>query len=220
MLFRSGIDVIMFDPVGYGKNKQFYQYDRIEYTNQIQSVQTRTYKSKTIFGFSTTTAPALIAADRGLFDKVIIHSPSIRKDPKYYTKHDDVFSTSVDRLKTERIAKISDKLIPKPNRINGWEEKLITVIGKTEWKVPASVVYDINNYYPKHGKYGFNPINIKSFLSIIGEYDYEITTGGYELCKSIFPDMEEVIIPNSTHFSMWENNYEKTVNTIIEYCKR
>ena len=219
--FRErGIDVYFFEPAGYGDNKEFFAYDRIGYADQIERAAENLtgYETRTILGFSTSTAPALIAGERGLFDNIIIHSPSLRKDRKYFVKHGETFDTGIERLKTERLAKISDKLIPEPNRVIGWEERILNVIGKSEWSVPAMPVYDISNYYPLNGRYGFNPNNVPPILSIIGEYDYECTTGGYELFKSLFPKTEEVIIPNSTHFSMWENNYPTTCRVIANWC--
>ena len=154
-----------------------------------------------------------------IFNKVIIHSPVIRKDPKYFVPHGEVLDVSIDKLIQNRIGNISDKLIPKPNRVDGWKEKILSVIGKTEWKVPAKVVHDVGNYYPKRNNTGFNPNSVPPILSIIGEYDYEITTGGYALFKDYFPNIKEVIIPNSTHFSMWENEYKMTLHTVRDYVQ-
>ena len=220
-LFSQGIDVIMFDPVGYGNSNSFYPYDRVAYAKQIlEATETlpNKYETKTIFGFSTSTAPALIASQE-YFNKVIIHSPVIRQDPKYFVPHQEVMDVSIDKLIQNRIGNISDKLIPKPNRVEGWKEKILSVIGKTEWKVPAKVVHDVGNYYPKRHSNGFDPSKVPPILSIIGQYDYEITTGGYTLFKKYFPNIEEVIIPNSTHFSMWENEYRITLQAIRDYVK-
>lgn len=220
-LCSQGIDVIMFDPVGYGNSKAFYSYDRICYARQIIEATKeikKNYQNKVIFGFSTSTAPALIASQE-YFNKVIIHSPVIRKDPKYFVPHGEVLDVSIDKLIQNRIGNISDKLIPKPNRVDGWKEKILSVIGKTEWKVPAKVVHDVGNYYPKRNNTGFNPNSVPPILSIIGEYDYEITTGGYALFKDYFPNIKEVIIPNSTHFSMWENEYKMTLHTVRDYVQ-
>lgn len=217
---QSGIDVVLFDPVGYGKSEHFYPYDRVAYAQQIHSVVSsikKQYESKTIFGFSTTTAPALIASQT-YFDKVIIHSPALKTDRKWFVIHDAEFNTGIEKLKTERLAKISDRLIPKPNRIDGWEERILSTIGKSEWKVPAQVVYDINNYWVMHRNHGFSPDRIPPILSIIGEYDYESTTGGYSEFRKVFTDVQEVIIPESTHFSMWENQSCRTRAEMVKYC--
>lgn len=220
---EAGIDVIMFDPAGYGTSPEFFNYDRTEYADQIEMMvkmisNDKKYETKTILGFSTSTAPALIAAERGLFDKVILHSPSIRNDKKYYVKHDAEFNTGIEKLKKERLEKISDKLIPNPNRIDGWEERILEVVGKYTWKVPAQVVYDINNYWVDHKTNGFDPSKITAdILAIRGEFDYECTTGGYDEFKKLFPNCTEVVIPNSTHFSMWENSSSITRLEMIKF---
>lgn len=206
-IFKSGIDVCFFDPVGYGENKEFYQYDRIGYADQIETAIkkiTKKYLSKTIVGFSTSTAPALIAAERKLFDKTIIFSPCIRMDKAYYVKHGDKFETSIEKLKRDRLAKISDRLMKQPYRYENWEQSLIEVIGKTEWVVPAKIVYDVTNYWVENNKNGFDHRKISNVFSIVGQYDYEITTGGYSRFKDLFPSLQEYVVPNSSHFSMWE----------------
>lgn len=217
----QGIDVALFDPVGYGNSKAFYPYDRLGYAQQILEAARslpKKYRNKTIFGFSTSTAPALIASSH-FFNKVIIHSPVLRQDPKYFVPHGEVLDVSIDKLITNRIANISDKLIPKPNRVDNWKEKILSVIGKTEWKVPAKVVYDVGNYYPKNSRNGFNVDFVPPILCIVGQYDYEVTTGGYDLFKKYFTETKEVIIPNSTHFSMWENEYKITLHAVRDYAK-
>jgi pimeloyl-ACP methyl ester carboxylesterase len=217
--YDAGIDVILFDPVGYGNSKQFYEYDRIGYARQIHNVTsklTKPYKTKTVLGFSTSTAPAIIASQT-YFNKVIIHSPAFRSNRKYFVKHEEVYETNIDKLKSERIGKISDKIIPKPNRIEGWEERILEVIGKREWSVPGKVVRDISNYWVLRGNHGFNPAKVPPILSIIGEYDYEMTTGGYTEFRSAFPNLQEVIIPESTHFSMWENQSHRTRAEVIQW---
>jgi pimeloyl-ACP methyl ester carboxylesterase len=220
-IVEAGVDVILFDPVGYGDSHEFFNYDRIEYANQIESAMaevTKQYKTKTIFGFSTSTAPALVAASRGLFDKVIIHSPSIRNDKKYYVKHGEKFETGIKKLKTERLEKISNKLMENPFRLDGWEESIIDAMGGEEWVVPAQVVYDINNYWVDHGDNGFDASKVPPILAIKGEFDYESTTGGYDEFMKLFPEAQEVEIPYSTHFSMWETTSAITRLEMIKYC--
>jgi pimeloyl-ACP methyl ester carboxylesterase len=216
------IDVIHFDPVGYGKSKEFRSYDRIDFAKQIKEVTdkiTKSYKSKTILGFSSTTAPALISSEQGFFDRVIIHSPCVRDENRFYTPHSLRFDSSMEKLKTERIAKISDALIPIPNKLDGWEQSVIDVVGSDKWSVPASVVYDINNFWAQNGYHGFDPKKTPPILVVKGEYDFEMTGGGYDVFKRLFPNFIEKTIPNSTHFSMWENNSYITRNVIVEYCK-
>jgi hypothetical protein len=56
-------------------------------------------------------------------------------------------------------------------------------------------------------------------LAIISEYEVETPVSHQGLFLSMFPDTQLVSIPNSTHFSMWENECAVTRNFIIEYCK-
>jgi pimeloyl-ACP methyl ester carboxylesterase len=219
---ESGIDVILFDPVGYGNSKDSYPYNRNGYAEQIKTATNTIHKEyicKTLFGFSSTTAPALISGKHGgFFDKVIIHSPCIRNEDRYFIHHGLVFSTNMHRLKEERISKVSDRLIPKSNKIDNWDKSVIDVIGKDSWEVPSQVVYDINNFWFYHKQHGFDPSEVSPIMVINGEYDFEVTGGGYDVFKSLFPSFVERIVPNSTHFSMWENNSNITREYIINYC--
>ena len=139
---EAGIDIILFDPKGFGNSQEFASYDRIEYANQINYItdQLEDYTNKVIFGFSSSTAPALIAGEYGYFNKTIIHSPCIRIEPHFLTQYDLIFKSNIEILKKERLEKYSDKLIPRPNRICGWEKSIIDVVGH-EWTAPGPVSY-------------------------------------------------------------------------------
>ena len=130
-----------------------------------------------------------------------------------------LFRSGIEKLKQERIAKMSDRLIPKSNKIEGWDNAVVKVVGDDKWCVPARVVFDINNYWVFNKSHGFNPEKTSPILVINGEYDFEVTSGGYDVFKRMFKNFKEVIIPNSTHFSMWENNSHITRKEIIDYIK-
>jgi pimeloyl-ACP methyl ester carboxylesterase len=221
---QGGLDVILFDPVGYGNSKEFYNYTRKEFADQINDVTnelTKKYKNKVIFGFSTTTAPALLSIERGYFNKIIIQGPSIRNNASMIIKHDEVFQSNIDKLFIERIQNHSDKLIGKSTKLPGIKQSIVDVVG-THWKAPAKIVYDINNYWSNnYGQPGFKPSD-REILSIIGEYDYESLgpENGYNSFKRSFPNYLEIIIPNTTHFSMWEMNCTLTRDSIINYSKK
>lgn len=223
---EAGIDVILFDPKGYGNSTVFENYDRIEYAKQITSVTdkiVKEYKTKTIFGFSTSTAPALIAGHNAYFNKIIIHSPVIQENPEFlpnYNKTQEILKVNLIKLLTERIANVSDTLIPKSNKIEGWVES-VKIISGGSWTAPYQTVYDIQTYWTYKKQHDLIFDNNVSILSIVGEYDNEIqlSVDGYKRFKNFFPNCEEVIIPNSTHFSMWENNCKITRNSMIEFIK-
>lgn len=217
---EEGIDVIHFDPVGYGKSTEFYDYDRMGFAEQIAaatSTITKQYKSKTILGFSSTTAPALIASQK-FFDRVIIHSPCVRMTDKFYVEYSGPFITNIEKLKQERIAKVSDKLVSESKKLPNWDKAVVDVIGTTHWQVPSKVVNDINNYWKDNGTNGFTPNKVPPILAILGEFDYEATTGGFETFLQLFQTATVTVIPDSTHFSMWENNSPQTRRVIIDWC--
>lgn len=227
--YESGLDVILFDPVGYGKSKEFYNYSRIEYAQQIKSVTdtlSKDYVTKTILGFSTSTAPAAMASTLGYFNQLAFHSPCIRTSDKFMP-FDETYTTSIENLKNIRLKQFGDRIIPKTNRVVNWEESILEVL-KTNtsfkdgyWSVPGQVVRDIENYYAVNKTLGFDIERIpKNVLSIHGQYDFEMMKFGNEVLINTRPNLQVVVVPNSTHFSMWENEYKITVDTIISFCKQ
>jgi len=90
------------------------------------------------------------------------------------------------------------------------------------WRVPGQMVTDRINYWINHKSNGFDIAKIsliKPILAIISEYEVETPVSDQGLLLSLFPDTQIVTVPNSTHFSMWENECAVTRNFIIEYCK-
>lgn len=226
---EAGIDVILFDPIGYGKSTDFYQYDRIHYANQIKYVTdtiTKQYKSATVLGYSSSSPVALCSAQDRFFNKVILIGPNIVNRTDGLTNI-DIFQTNIELLKQKRLKEVSEKIIPKSNRLPNWEESLIEII-KTNtrydngnWSVPGQIVTDRINYWVEHKSNGFDVDRIslmKPILAITGEYEVETPVSEQGLLLSLFPDTQIVTIPNSTHFSMWENDCAKTREFIIQYC--
>ena len=230
---EAGIDVILFDPVGYGKATDYYPYDRISYSDQIKKVTdtiTKKYETKTILGYSTSTAPALCNTMYGFFDKIIIKGPGMVYEVDEPIIHGKDFITNVQNLKTSRLAEISDRIIPKTNRLENWEESLNDVLSSSttynngDWRVPGQIVFDRRNYWVEHKEHGFDINKVPPMIIIHGEYDFESIgnneqIGAVSYVTKLFPNATVKVVPNSTHFSMWENECAVTRNFIIEYCK-
>ena len=228
---EAGIDVILFDPIGYGKSTDFYQYDRVDYAKQIKDVSdtiTKQYKSATLLGFSSSSPVALCSAQDKFFNKVILVGPNLtNKSDDGYLPELEKFQTNIETLKQKRLKEISEKLIPKSNRLPNWEESLLEIV-KTNtsydgnnWYVPGQIVNDRINYWVNHKSNGFDVDKIsliKPILAIISEYEFETPISHQGLFLSMFPDTKIVTVPNSTHFSMWENDCAKTREFIIQYC--
>lgn len=228
---EAGIDVMLFDPIGYGKSTDFYQYDRLDYARQIKAVTdtiTKKYESKTVLGYSSSSPVALCSAQDKFFNKVILVGPNIvNKDDDGYLPDSEKFQTNIELLKQKRLKEISERIIPKSNRLLNWEESLIEII-KTNtsydngnWSVPGQIVNDRINYWITHKSNGFivDEISlIKPILAIISEYEVETPVSAQDLLLNLFPDTQIVAIPNSTHFSMWENECATVRKVIIQYC--
>jgi hypothetical protein len=233
--YEAGIDVILFDPIGYGKSTEYYPYDRISYSNQIKTVTdtiTKQYNTKTILGYSTSTAPALCNTKYGFFDKIIIKGPGMVYGLDDPLEQPDDFITSISNLKKSRLGPISDRIIPNPHKLSTWEDSLTDIVKTSStydhtndtWKVPGQVVCDRRNYWIENKQHGFNVEHVPPMIIIHGEYDFESigdesSTGALSYIKPLFPDAKIKIVPGSTHFSMWENNSDITRKYIIEYCK-
>ena len=116
---EAGIDVILFDPIGYGKSTDFYQYDRVDYAKQIKDVTdtiTKQYKSATLLGYSSSSPVALCSAQDKFFNKVILVGPNIVNNADNNSLPDiDIFETNIEMLKQKRLKEISYRIIPKPN---------------------------------------------------------------------------------------------------------
>jgi pimeloyl-ACP methyl ester carboxylesterase len=177
----------------------------------------------------------MIAGHNGFFNKIIVHSPAMNERAGFhnnYHRHQVIFNSNFDILIKERIEKISDVLIPSSTKIDGWVDRVSAVVGNN-WSAPYQVFWDHFTYWVLHRNHGMNFDNRVDVLSIAGEYDNEmlgtaVSLSEHDRCgyphpndkfNLLFPHNRTVIIPNSTHFSMWENNSHLTRQAIIDYIK-
>lgn len=275
-LCNNGVDVLLMDAVGYGNSiglKIGWDYNRNYYAKQIVEVAktiTPNYDKTIIFGYCSTTAQTLLSSLSGLFDKIIIHSPSIffpEGDPEIFNSSNQQWVNKVKwwngepipalyrhflekkspkamgmrRLKPglyfgstklfidNRITQTSEKLIPKSNLTPNITERIECVVNEFTNRSPESggwftqlhMTEDLYRYpvvFKNHG-YDFNDNRIPEIFSIYGQYDVEYLAKSNGFTKFIKPKAETVI-ENSTHWSFMENNYVKTLTTILDYCKQ
>jgi len=215
---KNNINVVMIDPIGYGNSYTEYlphPYDRDFLHEQLKQVY---YSEKTaentILGFCSTTANALKSCEFGM-DKVIILGPAILEETKEQSKG-GWFNNTKEKLISERLNKISDKLVPKSIgnfRYPGWDINV-----PENWQAPQDMLLDIKSYYAKHKNHNISFDICKNVLAIVGEYDYEPqATGGLTLFQRYMPQAKIYKLKNSTHFSMWEWNYKDLIKTIVGY---
>ena len=175
---------------------------------------------------SSSSPVALCSAQDKFFNKVILIGPNIVNRTNGLPDI-DIFQTNIELLKQKRLKELSEKIIPKSNRLPNWEESLLEIIKTStryvngDWSVPGQIVNDRINYWSKNKSNGFvvDKISlVKPILAIISEYEVETPVSEQGLLLSLFPDTQIVTVPNSTHFSMWENDCDKTREFIIQHC--
>lgn len=139
------------------------------------------------------------------------------------------FVASVDRMLYGRYNLMAEKLIPESNKLPNYRETMIEVVNTFThrlsdgwWVSPLGMVEDFMRYYTINRERGYDhtSTNIPPIICMNGEYDFEAQSG-YPKFKQLFqPKMEaEIILPNATHFSVWENSYQNTLDALVYSCK-
>jgi hypothetical protein len=273
ILCESGIDVVVFDVIGYGSALGFkggWDYDRKYNSKQIIKVidhYRQSYKKNVLFGYCSTTAQTIIAAEQtGWLDKLIIHSASCLEwmkpplseanmskikfwfgeelndyDKSVLTNFSESagqrmldgswsFICSVDRMLYGRYNKMAEKLIPQSNKLPNYREAMYDIVNTFThrlndgwWVAPLGMVEDFPRYYHVNFERGYDHSspNIPGIITMNGEYDFEASFG-YPKFKELFsPKIEkEIVLENATHFSVWENTYQNTLDHIVSTCKK
>lgn len=140
------------------------------------------------------------------------------------------FVCSVDRMIDGRYVKVAEKLIPKSQRLPNYRQAMIDVVstfthslGDGWWIAPLGMVEDFPRYHPVYGSRGYDHTspNIPPIVTMNGEYDYESTAGYPKFFELFEPKIKtEYTLPNASHFSVWENNYQNTLDVIIKECQK
>lgn len=139
------------------------------------------------------------------------------------------FIASVDRMIEGRYNKMAEKLIPKSNKLPNYREAMIEVVNTFThrlsdgwWVSPLGMVEDFARYYTieRNRGYDITSPNIPPIVCMNGEYDYESKSGYPKFVELLGSKIEkEIILPNATHFSVWENNYQNTLDALVYSCK-
>jgi pimeloyl-ACP methyl ester carboxylesterase len=228
-LFEAGLDVILFDPIGYGNSTTFENYDRAGFKQQIMDLTkeiTKEYTNKVIVGFSTTVTVALAVGTEDFFNKVVIIGGAIYTSeslPPTYDPTATVLDVTIEKL-VDRVMGIGEKLMTKSNKIPGWIDSARDIMGDS-WSVPYQTAFDQYLYYKKNKKLLFSADDYKNkdMLFFIGDHDYEclvVGRSGFNRCKDMFPNAKIVTLLNSTHFPTWENSSNVMRDEIIQFASK
>lgn len=236
-VLEAGYDVAYLEPVGYGRSTGKIPgiYTREEMAEQqVLAVEKLRplYDKVFVHGFCSTGHVPMIAATKTIVDGIILQSPLyLVIGPKWYHEYlaqrsDEFYSDGdIDRLVNYRLAKKSNLLIGKSIQVEGWDEmfteslsKIPTFTERGKWKGAKDMIWDIWAYPSKNQHQGWDISDISCPIATIkGEYDKECSSPEYvRMIDKVKSNLVlESIAPYSTHFGMWEVNYDGWAKTFI-----
>ena len=135
-LAAQGVDVYMVDALGFGNSTGVSRpsYSRIYFAEQIGAVieTMPQYNDIACLGFCNTTVVPLILAAQGLVNRAVVMSPTVfdtawcQQNPAMIrlwqrtATESGYWSTSLNVLIEQHLAKISDTEIGEPQRVATW----------------------------------------------------------------------------------------------------
>lgn len=239
-ILDAGHDVAYLEPIGYGRStgKIIPLYTREHMADQLAMavvLLNQKYDHVFIHGFCSTCHVPMHTALRVDVSGIVLQSPLyFILGPEWSKKYmeeklevDDFYSEgNVERLVNYRLAKKSNLLIGKSIQVENWEEIFLDTLQtvpsfqeRGKWFGCKDMVWDLWNYPSMHGHHGWKIEDINCPISSIkGEYDKECSSPDYyRMIEKIKPNLvSEKIAPYSTHFGMWEINYDRWAQTFID----
>jgi hypothetical protein len=195
------------------------------------------YKNIFLHGFCSTSHVPMITATRRTVQGIVVQSPlSFRVGPQYYQEYmtkrnhaEPFLHNSIENLKENRLKKKSDVLLGYSNKADHWESifkdhlktfKKFTDDGK--WMGINDMVWDLWLYVSKNASQGWAIDDVSCPISIVvGEKDYECSTDDfgrfvYNVRSKL---VSKNVVPNGTHFGMWDKNYDQWSQTFVQSVK-
>ncbi len=241
-ILEAGCDVAYLNPVGYGHSEGviYDLYTRDTMADQmclaIDKLKEH-YKNIFLHGFCSTSHVPMIAATKRDVQGVVVQSPlSFRVGPLYYKEYmekrdssNPLLHNSIDNLKENRLKKKSDVLLGYSNKADHWETEFVNHL-KTfkrfteegKWMGVNDMVWDLWLYVSKNASQGWTIDDIHCPISIVvGEKDYECSTEDFQ--RFVYNVRSKLVsknvVPNGTHFGMWDKNYDQWAQTFVKSVK-
>ena len=242
-LAAQGVDVYMVDALGFGNSTGFVRsdYNRIYFAKQIAAVieTMPEYKDIACLGFCNTTVVPLVLAAQGVINRAVVMSPTVF-DHNWCQQNSAMirlwqrtatesgyWSTSLELLIEQHLAKISDTEIGEPQRVTTWHREMqritqgYTSYNLESWTAPRTWWLDRINWPMSHDDHGFdtNALAGVPILFTRGQYDVDVPQDWFDRACGYFDaaNIQTYIIPNTTHFSLWEHGYQSAVNCVQEF---
>lgn len=240
-ILASGFDILYIEPVGYGRGagmvKPLYTRDHLaEQINICLEHYSNNYKKIITSGFCSTTHAPLIACQTRPVDGILILSPIFGEanyefSKKYqdlklkpWAEKDYIFFNSLDNFVKNRLEDRSDSLIGGNHRVEEWPEIFVNRLSEIlprnlpgEWTGVTDMLYDLWIYPAMHGHQGWQVDQINcSILCLRGQYDYESNDNRFNVVCNVLGDKSiAVTVENTSHFGMWENNYQIWADELV-----
>jgi len=234
----NGFDIAHLNPIGYGYSEGIITdlYTRDTMADQVclaVDLLRSTYENIFLHGFCSTSHVPMIAACKKQIEGIVAQSPlSFRVGPNYYKEYmnnrinDPFLHNSLDNLKENRLKKKSDVLLGYSNKVDNWESLFVDHLkifknfkedGK--WFGVNDMVWDLWVYVSKNATQGWVIDEIECPISImVGEKDYECST--HDFNRFVYDVRSKLVsknvVPNGTHFGMWDKNYDQWADTFIK----
>lgn len=239
-ILNAGYDVAYLEPIGYGRSagQILPLYTRQHMADQLSAAVVllqQQYSNVFTHGFCSTCHVPMCSALQVDVSGIVLQSPLyFVLGPEWSKKYmeeksvDDNFYSqgTIERLVNYRLAKKSNLLIGKSIQVDNWEELFLDALQsiplfheRGKWFGCRDMVWDLWNYPSMHGHHGWKIEDISCPIALIkGEYDKECSSPDYfRMKEKIKPNLvSENIAPYSTHFGMWEVNYDGWAQTFIK----
>ena len=242
-LAAQGVDVYMVDTLGFGNSTgvSHLDYNRIYFAKQIAAVieTMPEYNDIAALGFCNTTMVPLVLAAQHLINRVVVMSPTVfdttwcQQNPAMIrlwqrtATESGYWSTSLDVLIEQHLAKISDREIGEPQRVATWYNEMqrltqdYTSYKLDSWTAPRTWWLDRINWPLLHGNHGFDTDSMAGIpvLFTRGEHDVEVPETWLDRACEYFDmaNIETYTIPGATHFALWEHGYQAAVDRVGEF---
>ena len=242
-LAAQGVDVYIVDALGFGNSTGTSRpdYNRIYFAEQISAVieTMPEYSDIAALGFCNTTVVPLVLAAQGLVNRAVVMSPTvfdtawcqqnaamIRLWQRTATES-GYWSTSLDVLIEQQLRNISDREIGEPQRVATWHSEMsrltqgYTSYNLASWTAPRTWWLDRINWPMSHSDHGFdtNALAGVPILFTRGQYDVDVPQDWFERACGYFDvaGLQTYIIPDATHFALWEHGYQTAVDRVREF---
>lgn len=240
-ILDSGFDILYVEPVGYARGSgmiiPWYTREHLaEQLNLAVESYSSSYDKIITSGFCSTTHAPLIAAMSTPVDGIFILSPIFGEPNNEFAKkysilkqtpwpnEEYIFYNSLENFIKNRLEDRSDSLIGGNHRVANWEEMFVKRLSNIlpnnqpgQWTAVKDMLYDLWIYPAYNNSQGWDVDKLPcKVMCLRGQFDYESNDNRFEIvCNKLGNKVIPITVPNTSHFGMWEDNFEIWASEVI-----